>query len=158
MKSVFEIVDWFLWRNTGTRNERDEEIELLTHLKLQKLLYYAQGCNLALYKESIFKEKIYAWYHGPVVKEIYNKYCKLKDGSSRGSVCIDYNSNLKRDNFTDKEEGVLNFVFEEFGQFSAWKLRDMVYDEQPWKNTSLNKEISTELMREYFTKEYLTEE
>ncbi len=46
----------------------------VTNLKLQKLIYYAQGIALGNYTEKLFGENILAWEHGPVVKEIYDKY------------------------------------------------------------------------------------
>jgi uncharacterized phage-associated protein len=42
-------------------------------------------------------------------------------------------------------------VYEVFGQFSAWKLRDMTHDEPPWKNNEINAgEISVNEMADYF--------
>lgn len=41
------------------------------HLKLQKLLYLAQGVSLALHDEPLFEEKIEAWRYGPVVPSVY---------------------------------------------------------------------------------------
>ncbi len=41
--------------------------DLISNLKLQKLLYYAQGFHLALYDEPLFPEAIEAWTHGPVL-------------------------------------------------------------------------------------------
>ena len=43
----------------------------VTNLKLQKLLYYAQGWYLAFFDEPLFDERIEAWLHGPVVPPIY---------------------------------------------------------------------------------------
>jgi uncharacterized phage-associated protein len=42
--------------------------EDLTHLKLQKLVYYAQGFHLGLFDKPLFEEPIEAWAHGPVVQ------------------------------------------------------------------------------------------
>ena len=73
MYKASEIAKWFI-----ARNKADYEMgytdELITNLKLQKLLYYAQGCVMALTDEPLFDEDIQAWEHGPVVPEIYHKY------------------------------------------------------------------------------------
>ena len=53
----------------------------------------------------------------------------------------------------DKEaREVLDEVYEEFGQFSAWKLRCMTHEEPPWKEAyaSGGGEISQESIRQYF--------
>lgn len=39
--------------------------DAMTQLKLQKLMYIAQGIHLALYDVPLFKEEIEAWQHGP---------------------------------------------------------------------------------------------
>lgn len=41
--------------------------DTITELKLQKLMYIAQGIHLALYDSPLFKEEIEAWQDGPVV-------------------------------------------------------------------------------------------
>ncbi len=46
--------------------------DVITQLKLQKLMYIAQGIHLALYDAPLFKEEIEAWQHGPVVRELYS--------------------------------------------------------------------------------------
>ena len=52
--------------------------------KLQKLLYYTQGFHLAIYGVPLFEEKLIAWEHGPVVKEVYDKFKEF--GSNAISV------------------------------------------------------------------------
>jgi uncharacterized phage-associated protein len=46
----------------------------LTNLKLQKLLYYAQGWYLAIHDEALFDERIEAWPRGPVVPPVYGSF------------------------------------------------------------------------------------
>jgi len=43
----------------------------LTPMKLQKLLYFAQGWSLAITDEAMFDEQIEAWKYGPVVRSVY---------------------------------------------------------------------------------------
>ncbi len=67
MKSLytaFDIANYFLYK------AKNEDQELISHPKLQKLIYYAQGLHIALYGKPIFMEKIKA----PVVYEVYTKY------------------------------------------------------------------------------------
>jgi uncharacterized phage-associated protein len=44
----------------------ESEPEHLTHMRLQKLLYYVQGWSLAATGERFFDGEIQAWTHGPV--------------------------------------------------------------------------------------------
>ena len=55
-----------------------EEPEGLTHMRLQKLLYYAQGWHLAAFGRPLFVGRIEAWKHGPVVKEVYPRFVDRK--------------------------------------------------------------------------------
>jgi uncharacterized phage-associated protein len=48
--------------------------ERLTPMKLQKLVYYAHGWNLALTDAPLLDEQVQAWSYGPVVREIYTAF------------------------------------------------------------------------------------
>lgn len=146
MYSALEIAKWFLAENR--RRMIDGESDFLTHLKLQKLLYYAQGCHLALKDRKLFGENIVAWAHGPVVEKVYRKY---KDfGSSPIVFDEEY-----RQTIDTETEGILREVFDVFGQYSAWKLREMTHSEDPWKLTERNKVIEIDLIKDYFKREYI---
>ncbi len=43
----------------------------ITHLKLQKLVYYSQAWYLGNRKEELFSDDIEAWPHGPVIRSLY---------------------------------------------------------------------------------------
>lgn len=47
-------------------------------LKLQKLLYLAQGYSFAFYDRPLFYNEIEGWVHGPVVPDVYNIYKDYK--------------------------------------------------------------------------------
>ena len=50
-------------------------------LKLQKLLYLAQGYSYAFYDRPLFKEEIEGWVHGPVVRNVYNMFSSYQYNS-----------------------------------------------------------------------------
>lgn len=52
----------------------DESSELLSNMKLQKLLYYQQGFHLAYFGTPLFNEDIVAWQYGHVVPEVYDAF------------------------------------------------------------------------------------
>ena len=115
----------------------------ITNLKLQKLLYYSQGFHLALNGKPFFSEPIIAWEHGPVVVSIYEKY---KNFGSEIIARPKTKSTLSQD-----ELDYIRKIWKIFGQFSAWKLRDMTHQESPWKETSRLKEITCEKMENFFS-------
>ena len=65
--SAMDIAEWFLWYNNYQKNaqlDKDDSYDVyegITHLKVQKLLYYAEGVYSAVTDSDIFKEKIMAW-------------------------------------------------------------------------------------------------
>jgi uncharacterized phage-associated protein len=126
----------------------------ISNLKLQKLVYYAQGYHLALYGRPLFAERIEAWEHGPVVPELYRVY--REHGSA--PIPVPDGFELPRQAFASPEEhdrtkALLDEVYDVFGQYSAWKLRNMTHEEQPWKaayRENANREISHEAMHEYY--------
>lgn len=138
MSTVKEIAKYFLALS-------DPKVgDIISNLKLQKLCYYAQGFHLALYGTRLFPDKIEAWTHGPVIPELYQAYKKYGDGAipipDKFDISID-----------SKTQELLNEVYSVYGQYSAWKLRNMTHEETPWieaKKSSRNISIGT--MKEYF--------
>ena len=145
--SANQIAKWFLFYNRTMMEEYDAD--LISNLKLQKLLYYAQGCYLALRNRPLFNEKILAWKHGPAINEVYQEY---KMNKSNG---IPYNDTYTEYIDSDTEE-ILKQVYEAFGQYSAWGLRNMTHAETPWIETEQSEEIKTESIKKYFKEHYVS--
>ena len=62
-------------------------------------------------------------------------------------IIYDKDFNIQIDEDT---EGILEEVYEKYGQYSAWKLRNMTHSETPWQSTELNETISKEKIKEFF--------
>lgn len=139
--NVEDIAEWFLNKNRVQMNFEDSEY--ITNLKLQKLLYYAQGYFLAKKDEALFKDDFLSWEHGPVVRRIYDKY------KANGANGIKYDSDFKA-NIDDETERILEEVYNEYGQYTAWKLRNMTHEEEPWKTTPRNEIITKTKIKDYF--------
>lgn len=141
------VARWFLAYNR--MNEVERGAELISNLKLQKLLYYAQGSFLALTGRPLFSDPIVAWQHGPVVESVYHEY------KSNGANGIVFDDDFDFDVLETEENEALQEVYDVFGQYSAWKLRNMTHSETPWRSTQQNAEILQPVIRDYFEKEYL---
>lgn len=125
----------------------EEEGDLISDLKLQKLMYYAQGFHLAIYDKPLFSEPIEAWGHGPVIQALYKKY------AAYGANPIPCPDSVDFSKFDDETKEFLNEVYNTFGQYSAWKLREMTHEEPPWSTAfkeGENTVISLDSLREYF--------
>ncbi|MBE9188215.1 DUF4065 domain-containing protein [Microcoleus sp. LEGE 07076] len=127
--------------------------DLISNLKLQKLLYYAQGFHLALYDEPLFPEAIEAWTHGPVVLDLYRHYKKYGAGAIPCPEDIDFSI------YEEETKSLLDEVYSVFGQFAAWKLRNMTQEEYPWKFAAQNSgTITRQSLQEYFKTQLNCEE
>jgi len=121
----------------------EEEGDFITNLKLQKLLYYAQGFHLAILGSRLFDEEIYRWMHGPVVPEIYRAF---KEYGAGPIAC----PKEALSQLPDETRQVLDEVFAVYGQFTAWTLRNMTHTEPPYCEARADGIISTKGMEKFF--------
>lgn len=137
--SAKDVAAWFIGYNNA-----QEDTDLLTDLKLQKLLYYAQGIAIKYTGKTLFREPILAWQYGPVVNEVYQQYRRY----GRNPIDADIDMPV----FEDDVEVILQDVYDDYGQFASWKLVDMTHSESPWKDTNLNSVITIDKMRSFFAR------
>jgi uncharacterized phage-associated protein len=115
------IAKWFIdWANADDAD--------LSNLKLQKLLYYAQGHHLADEGRPLFREDIQAWSHGPVVPAVYHS---LKNFGA-GPVSLADEDPFEWDDVDPATSQFLAKVWNTYGGIAAWKLRNMTHAEAPW--------------------------
>jgi len=166
MKSAQDIAIWFLLKNNAENKEHEavnddyEVYEGITHLKLQKLLYNAQGVYLAIHGVPLFEEAIEAWAHGPVIPEVYEKY-RDKGKNNIVVTLTDENKNIIEKIEEDPEVSeILNLVYDNFAIYTAWQLREMSHkDNGPWDQTMKkgDKIIDNEIIKRYFEKEVVAD-
>lgn len=123
--------------------------EVITHLKVQKLIYYADAWFLANYNRPLVKENFEAWAHGPVCRPVFAKYrdCGYDPLPPEKVRAVPLSL-----------EPFLKAVHSEYAQFSAKKLERLTHEEDPWKITrgdlapeaKCEKPISKLLMRNYY--------
>lgn len=123
----------------------DEEAgDSISNLKVQKLLYYAQGFHLAVFGTPLFPEAIKAWAHGPVVPQVYHIYKPC-------GPCAIPVERVDLTEYSPEVRELLDEVWKVYGQFSASKLETMTHNEPPWMNTPQSEAIPHEMMAEFFT-------
>jgi len=141
MNTCFDVANYFL------KCQDSDAGDLMSNMKLQKLVYYAQGFHLAIKDRPLFDEPIMAWEHGPVCVALYKKYKKY----GGRAIPIPYDVNAY-DLFDKETRDFLENVNNYYGQYSAWKLRNMTHLEPPWL-VAYHKgkvEISLSDMKAYF--------
>lgn len=143
-----DVADYFLAQFDNDSGE------LITNLKLQKLVYYAQGISLGLTGQPLFEAKIEAWEHGPVVLELYQRF---KDFGRNALPTMQLDINR----YTPEVLNLLAAVFVCFIHYPAWELRNMTHDEAPWKNAYVvreNNEITINSMKDFFQSSHYIEQ
>ena len=109
-----------------------EEGDLMSNLKLQKLLYYVQGHHLALYDEPLFHEAIVAWQYG------------------YGQSAIPLPQNTNFDMLLASVTTLINDVYRKYGQYEATTLMRLTHREPPWRNTRSYDVIQHTELKSYF--------
>lgn len=119
--------------------------ELFSNMKLQKLLYYVQGFHLAAFSEPLFDEEIEAWMYGPVVPSVYYHYQQYQNKGIEPS-------NEEILTLPNNEENLFNEVLRIYGNYSAIGLMNFTHSESPWASTPTGKGnvISKEKLQIFF--------
>jgi uncharacterized phage-associated protein len=130
----------------------DEDADSLTHMQLQKLLYYAQAWNLAVRGHTLFKAPIEAWTHGPVVREVYPAFAKYR------GTGIPPNEGFEPTTMSPIEKSMVSSVWEHYKGYSASALRRLTHLDHPYlearqglePNERSDMEITPDKIRAYF--------
>ena len=121
----------------------------ITNLKLQKMLYYAQGYAYRYCKEPIFAEEICKWRYGPVVPDVYFAYYQF------GSEIIvpdvsDWELLYERIRCDNGLKKVVDRVIHGCSCLRAAELVYRTHQEMPWINAQENREISQRTIASFF--------
>lgn len=135
----------------------------MSHLKLQKLLFYCDAYHLAYFDKELITDKFEAWVHGPVSRKVYDS---LKDKSMLYAE-LSYSNSTGKD--VDKEFGKLTqdqqtLIVSILTDLSTWTMFELgasVRNEKPWKDARIgygeadkcHVEISKETTRLFYKKD-----
>ena len=115
---IFRVVNWFLGKSS-------EDVPI-THLALQKILYFVQGWSDVLCSESIFQDDCQAWAHGAVYPQVYDIFKYFK-----------YNPLPKVEkelSFSEEELQILYMVKNYYYEvYSARTLENICHYEKPYR-------------------------
>lgn len=130
--SVFDVAKYII-----------RELEEVSAMKLQKLVYYSQAWSLVWNDKPLFKEKIEAWVSGPVVRVLYNMHRRkflLKPRDISGGNIRHLNS---------KQKETIDNVLTYYGRHDSQWLSDLTHMEDPWrkarKGLAINEKGSQEI-------------
>lgn len=115
---AIDVANWFISQYDKGSGD------VITHLKVQKLLYYAEAWSQVLWDRQLFEEDIQAWSHGPVVPAVYAVF--------RDAGWDPLNQTDEVIEFDERILGVLNQVMLAYGNVSAKVLETMTHEDKPW--------------------------
>lgn len=137
------VAKYFIWLS-------NESGSFISNLKLQKVLYYAQGWHLALKGKPLFDDEFQAWIHGPAIPHIYGEYKKFGYQPISGGT---------KPTFAPAVEKFLKEVADVFLPLDAYQLELATHKEPPWQiarqdlplDAACKNVITVSSMKEYFS-------
>lgn len=130
----------------------------VSHMKLQKLVFFMHAWSLASVGQSFVSEGPQAWPYGPVFESLYH-HLKNFGSSSVDSYLTQMNPvtgerQAQIPVFTDNEFwGLLEQVWQRYNSFSALQLSALTHEAGgPWEKARQSQvvSISDEAVREYY--------
>jgi len=105
----------------------------MSHLKLQKLLFYCDAYHLAYFGNELITDEFEAWAHGPVSRKIYNS---LKDKSILYSDLYyeenGVNPDIEFERLTIEQKELLKDVLGNLSSWTGLQLESATHRETPW--------------------------
>jgi uncharacterized phage-associated protein len=145
----------------------------VTHMKLQKMLYFAHGWYLAMFDQPLLDEQVEAWKYGPVIPSVYHEFKACGgDPIKHCATTMILNSDGHGFSFREpeleaeqEELDVLNEVWDAYGGFTGIQLSDMTHrDNTPWHKVWFKQQgikgtdIPQDLIQQYFNELYDSQE
>lgn len=150
-KTYTPVADYFI----GLSNETGT---LISNLKLQKLLYYADAWHLANYGDPLIKEDFQAWVHGPVIPALYGQYKSfgyhpIQREELNEEACLRIKQSFSKD-----QQELLGLVTDSYFGLTAFELERLTHNELPWQlarkgladDEPSNNIIDKSAMRKYY--------
>lgn len=115
----------------------DKKSRPVTHMALQKILYFCHGWFLAKHNKPLLSEPAEAWSHGPVYKSVYRSFKAAKRESiSFRAKALNFGSGKSEIVVSPLDEEASQFIeniFDVYSQYTAAQLRNMTHEiDGPW--------------------------
>lgn len=123
----------------------------ISNLKLQKMVYIANGLYLAQNKEPLIIERVEVWPYGPVVRPVYDCFKRFGSGTiDKSMVECDLFYKIQPN---EKESEVLNATWDLCKNLDGIQLSNWTHrPESPWTKSYAEKKsfISDDELEKYF--------
>jgi len=136
----------------------------VSNLQLQKILYYVQAAFLVEEDRPCFSDEIINWSYGPVVEIVYreyrnfghnviteqNKYEELLYDKAKNQI-IFKEKTFSPDIFSNQDIVLIDKITDIYYKCDAFDLVEKTHNEDPWKNSNVNEEITNKIIKEYYS-------
>lgn len=109
-----------------------DQMQEITPLALQKILYFIQGIYMVMFDEPLYKEDCMAWVHGPVYEEVYDLFKDFKYNPIEDIRFAIFKERFEE--LSEQEKKVIDLVINSFGKYSGKVLEKITHNETPWKS------------------------
>ena len=117
-------------------------------VKLQKLLYFAEGLMLAIRDEPLFAEEMEAWMLGPVCPSVYYEY------QNADAISLGCPADFDEQSVGDEEKAIIKMALDLYGQYSPEELVEITHGQPPYREAKeRNEHINKETMKKFFSEQ-----
>lgn len=106
---------------------------LVSHMKLQKLIFYTQAWHIAVFNEPVFEEDFQAWIHGPVLPSLYERYKIFQWRPIVRDDLDEASLHALEHSFSSSIQEILADVIIEYFHKDAFALERSTHEEAPWR-------------------------
>lgn len=106
----------------------------MSHLKLQKLLYYCDAYCLAFFGEELISDKFEAWVHGPVSRKVFNelKGISILYADMEYSPIEGIDEDKAFNELPSEWQELLKEVLDDLNTMTGLQLERKTHGERPW--------------------------
>lgn len=133
--------------------------DLISPLKMQKLVYYAYAWSLVKGDTKLFDEKLEAWPNGPVFPNLYHELKGFGASPISTDIINDEGAVEKKiSDLPEKIRQIIDYVYDKYSALTAFELVTLTHNESPWRNARKGLEptdtVSNQIKDEDILKEY----
>lgn len=107
----------------------------MSHLKLQKLLFYCDAYCLAYFGQELIVDQFEAWVHGPVSRKVFNElkgqavlYTDVAYSETPG---MDVDAEFAK--LTTDQQALIKDVLDQLASWTGLELERATHNERPWQ-------------------------
>ena len=134
-----------------------EEGKGISNMKIQKLLYFAQGHSMSLLGKELISDNCQAWDYGPVFPSVYHQFKHHGASDVKSEIVAEDDPHRFEPKLDVTSQKLLRAVWNKYGKLGALRLSELSHvTKGPWSKTRRRNAgdyravIDKSLIEEYF--------